>query len=135
MGRTCTICSHPKRKTIDKEIAKGASNRSIAARYGISTGTVQRHKKHVKKSIKKARDKTDIAIGKSAIEIFDELLKEAEDQYKVATVLTKPAWFKEWRGMVELGFKLGMEAQRQKRKEKDKDATPAVLGLIDEVFK
>lgn len=48
------------------------------------------------------------------------------------SVLTKATWFREWRGMMELGFKLGMEAQRQKQVYQD--VTPAVLKMIEEVM-
>lgn len=45
--------------------------------------------------------------------------------------LVKATWFREWRGMVELGFKLGMEAQREQQAYPD--VTPAVLRMIEEM--
>jgi hypothetical protein len=42
--RTCTVCSHAKRKEIDGAILAGNSERSIAKRYGATSAAVHRHK-------------------------------------------------------------------------------------------
>lgn len=44
MARTCTICTHAARVAIDKSLIDGDSFRHIAARHGVSTGSLQRHK-------------------------------------------------------------------------------------------
>ncbi len=43
MPRSCTICGHAARTEIDKALAGGASNRSLASLYGVSIGALRRH--------------------------------------------------------------------------------------------
>jgi hypothetical protein len=44
MPRSCTVCKHPKRETIDRELVGGASNRSVASLNDVSEAAVRRHK-------------------------------------------------------------------------------------------
>jgi len=44
MPRVCTICTHPEREAINQALVNGEPFRHIAARYGTSTGALQRHK-------------------------------------------------------------------------------------------
>jgi hypothetical protein len=44
MPRTCSICSHPERVTIDDGLVTGRSLRAISAAYGVSKSAVDRHK-------------------------------------------------------------------------------------------
>jgi hypothetical protein len=43
--RLCTICTHPARQDIEKSIADGQSNRSIAKQYRVGADAVLRHKR------------------------------------------------------------------------------------------
>jgi len=56
--RTCTICSHEERAGIDDAIvARTASFRDIARRYGVSKDAVSRHtKEHLPELLAMARD-------------------------------------------------------------------------------
>jgi hypothetical protein len=44
MPRVCTICTHPEKEAINQALVNGEPFRHIAARYGTSTGALQRHK-------------------------------------------------------------------------------------------
>ena len=44
MTRVCTICTHPEKEAINQALVNGEPFRHIAARYGTSTGALQRHK-------------------------------------------------------------------------------------------
>jgi len=136
MPRKCTVCSYEQCAAIDRAIIAGESNRSIAKRHPrVSESAIQRHRAHIKKAIVRAGEKRELTNGKSAIQQFEEMLAEAERMYRgtpADSVLTKATWFREWRGMMELGFKLGMEAQRQKQVYQD--VTPAVLKMIEEAM-
>jgi hypothetical protein len=112
--QTCKICKHPKRKEIEKEIVSGIAKRVIAGRYKVGRESVDRHKAHIRQVIKKVRDDRDIKAGKSAFETFNDMVQEAERKYRNAQGMLQVGWFREWRSMIELGFKLGMEAQREK---------------------
>jgi hypothetical protein len=45
--RTCLACRHPDREAIDRDLLAGVPKRSIAARYGLSEGSAQRHRAHL----------------------------------------------------------------------------------------
>ena len=44
MPRSCSVCEHPKRETIDRALVGSASNRSVASLYDVSEAAVRRHK-------------------------------------------------------------------------------------------
>jgi hypothetical protein len=44
MARTCTVCTHADRLTIEKLLVEGVSYRDIARQYGVSFHAVGRHK-------------------------------------------------------------------------------------------
>ncbi len=43
MPRTCTICAHPERATIDTALVAGGTLRDIARQFGLSKDAVARH--------------------------------------------------------------------------------------------
>ena len=43
MPRPCTVCTHPEREAIDRCLVDSVPFRIIAARFGTSTGALQRH--------------------------------------------------------------------------------------------
>ena len=132
MPQTCTYCKHPKRKEITKRYAEGWSFRRIATHYGGSDATARRHKAHVRDLVRKVKEKDDKAQGKTAYERFIKLMDEAEAKYRDATAPhIQVAWFREWRGMMELGYKLGMEAARESQRYPD--MSPAVGRLVERV--
>ena len=47
MARPCSICTHPQRAEIDKEIVSGKSFRTIAGGFDVSESALKRHKKHI----------------------------------------------------------------------------------------
>jgi hypothetical protein len=44
MPRSCTVCEHSERGSIDRALVSGASNRSVASLYDVSEAAVRRHK-------------------------------------------------------------------------------------------
>ena len=46
MPRTCTVCSHTERSTIDQDLADGESYRAIAHNHGVSKSALLRHQQH-----------------------------------------------------------------------------------------
>jgi hypothetical protein len=56
MSRVCTICTHADRRTIDRELIAGTSNRRIAAQFSVAEASVRRHKKeHLAATLREAR--------------------------------------------------------------------------------
>lgn len=45
MPVSCTICSHPDRSAIERDLVSGVSYRTVARRYGVSPSSLVRHKR------------------------------------------------------------------------------------------
>ncbi len=57
MARTCSICVHPERVAIEREIAATTSAQKISALFRVSPDAVQRHKaEHIAVVVQKARN-------------------------------------------------------------------------------
>jgi hypothetical protein len=111
MGQRCTICLRKDRQKIDESYATD-SNRSIASRFHLSTGAVARHKKHIKAAIAKVEERA----GRSFADYFMEMWDQAIAEYKLAgNSMEKATWFRERRGLLETGARLGMQRQQEGR--------------------
>ena len=110
------------------------SLRDIASQYGTTYGTLQRHKTHITTAVQIAHKNGEIKQGKSAYDRFEELVAEAEAEFKSARGMERVHWFREKRSLFTEFFKLGMEAQRQAEKQVYSDVTPAVLAIINKEF-
>jgi hypothetical protein len=95
MPRACTICGHAARTRIDKALAGGASNRSIASLYDVSEAAVRRHRgNHLPARVARAQEAEDV---REALDVIKQLkainaaslhiLKEAREQGKQGTAL------------------------------------------------
>jgi len=71
MPRVCTICNHTERAAINAALLDGTPYRHIAARYGTSTGALQRHKEeHLPVALVKAQEAEDV---RQALDIVAQL--------------------------------------------------------------
>jgi hypothetical protein len=71
MGRTCTICTHPRRIEIDRVIvANETPLRDIARQWSVSKDAVTRHRDHIPAELVKAQEAQEVA---DAIDIMGEL--------------------------------------------------------------
>ena len=78
MPRTCTICLHPDRSSIDQDLIARVAFRHIAVRTGTSTGALQRHKsEHLPLSLRKAHDAEEIAQADTLLDQIRELQTRA----------------------------------------------------------
>ncbi len=68
MPLKCSICTSKNREKIDTAILQGLPVRHIVAQFGTSSGTVQRHKKHISQQLLKAKKAADIEAGDSLLE-------------------------------------------------------------------
>lgn len=87
LGRQCTICNHPQRGEIDKALVAGVAYRRIAAEYGVSDGSLRRHKKngHIAEQIAKVAKKKEIKQAKAINNAV--LTQEAHEVADVTTIL------------------------------------------------
>jgi len=74
MGRKCTVCSHPQREEIDKEIVGNtATYRDIAKRFHVQKDAVFRHVAHIPPQIVKAKGEELIAWADGLLGEWEEL--------------------------------------------------------------
>jgi len=134
--RKCSICTHPKKRYINRALLSGKKSiRQIARQYGLKKDAVRYHKRaHLIEAMKLARKNREIKEGKTGFEQFNEMVKEAEDKYRGTTGQLQVGWFREWRAMLELAFKLGIEEERRRERQIFKDVTPGVLQIIEKEF-
>jgi len=84
MPRRCTVCTHPEKEAINAALVAGEPFRHIAARYGTSTGALQRHKAdHLPATLAQAQDAQEVAQA-------DNLLAQMRDlQRRTLAILSK----------------------------------------------
>jgi len=57
MSRPCSICSHSERLEIDRLLLRGESYRKIAERFGLSMGSISRHREaHIGTDLRDVRE-------------------------------------------------------------------------------
>jgi hypothetical protein len=118
MPRTCTVCRHPERAEIDRELVARAPFRNIAARSGLATSSLVRHfDDHLPAELAKAEDARQAA---DATDLLKEvkilrgkayallLAAEREGDYRTAL-----AGVREARGCLELLAELVGELDRK----------------------
>lgn len=74
MPPTCTVCSHEKRREIDKALVNGESLRDIARRHGPLKDALHRHRECIKSQLAKA----EIASGLTARGVMLRLITRLE---------------------------------------------------------
>ncbi len=62
------------------------------------------------------------------------MLRQAETKYNNSSGSIQVSWYRDWRAMLELAFKLGIEEARQRENQAFSDMTPAVKAIIDKEF-
>ena len=111
MPRTCTICIHPARSSIDQDLIARVPFRHIAAQTGTSTTALQRHKRdHIPLTLRKAHDAEEVAHAGTLLDQIRELqsramriLDTAEEAGDLRTAL---AAIGQARGVLELQAKM-----------------------------
>ena len=132
MPQRCSICIHPKRRSIDRMLLNPKRLlREISGRFSVSVSALDRHKAHIVRAVTTAKRAGAVKVGKTAHEQFEEMVAEAEKKYREAKGSVQVAWFREWRGMLELAFKLGLAARLTEEVHTYRDVTPAVAALIE----
>jgi hypothetical protein len=113
VSMTCTVCKLDARAEIDQALSQGEPERAIASKYGVTRPAVHRHKAHISKAIAAAAERQVAKSGRTMLETFQHMIQAAESQYDSNTGMVKATWFRNWREMLDLGIKVGMEGKRQ----------------------
>ncbi len=80
MTRRCTVCDHPDREEIDRQLVCGTPYRIIADRFSLSFGAVARHKdNHIPATLAQAHDADEVAQGDDLLAQVKGLQAEAQD--------------------------------------------------------
>ena len=83
MPPNCRICTHLERVAIDKAIVAGSTERAIASQYGLGRTSVQRHKVHIGRAIKRAEVETGRTLA-SILELSHADLDEAKEMARAS---------------------------------------------------
>lgn len=81
LARTCTICMHQRRDSMDKLLLGGEQLNSVARRFSVSADAVFRHKKHMQLVMAKAAEVTgqkDVAYGSTLLAEVARIRADAE---------------------------------------------------------
>lgn len=110
----CTVCRHPDRPEIDRQLAGGMSNLGIAERWALSKDSVRRHRAtHLSAALKAVQTKRETAGATKAVDRAEHLYEKASKILEAAETegqgqLALSA-IKELRATVELLAKLSGE--------------------------
>ena len=85
MPRTCTVCAHPDRDAVDAALVAGEAFRHVAARFGLSTGALQRHRAaHLPPALARAREAEEALRAETLLERLRALNRETADVLRQA---------------------------------------------------
>ncbi len=118
MPRVCSICVHPHRAEIDRDLVAGGAFRNIAERYGTSATALTRHKKeHVPGHVAKAKEAAQVAAADDLLQQLKALrnkaisiLQQAEQAGDFRTALMG---IREARGCIETLMEVEGELDRR----------------------
>jgi hypothetical protein len=81
MSKPCRICTHPEREAIDQAIISDVPYRSITEQYGVSNGSIARHKEagHISQALIQANEVREITRSADLLDMTMSLLNEAQD--------------------------------------------------------
>ena len=80
MPRRCTVCDHPQREEIDKQLVCGEPYRTIADRFRLSKTALLRHKEsHIPDALVEAQDAGEVAQADGLLAQVKALQAEAQD--------------------------------------------------------
>jgi hypothetical protein len=81
VARTCTICNHHRRDTMDKQLLRGEQLKTVAKRFSVSEDALGRHKKHMQLVMAKAAaviERKDVAYGSALLAEIGRIRADAE---------------------------------------------------------
>jgi hypothetical protein len=74
----CTTCFHRDRDTIDQQMIAGTPYRRISQQFGLSLGSISRHREHIREIIKHAEESASAEHGSRLAQRVERLLDEAQ---------------------------------------------------------
>jgi hypothetical protein len=111
--KTCSVCAHPERASIDAALVGKTSLRIIAGQFGTTKSALDRHRKCIPVSLKQAKQALEVTESTSLLSRIERLMSRMDLACQKAT--EKQDWFRaiaasrELRGCLELMGKLSGE--------------------------
>lgn len=106
--KKCSICHHQQRETIEQDILRGVTYRSIAQRYGVSDASITRHvrNRHMaqQQEMAQQQQQSRLAVLKQEADALLESIRE-----RVTSTLDVRQWcllVREYRSMLELMLRI-----------------------------
>src|SRR5229473_1055938 len=81
LARSCSICTHHRRDSMDKLLLRGEHLKAVARRYSVSEDALGRHKRHMQLVIAKAAalvEQKDVAYGSALMAEIGRIRADAE---------------------------------------------------------
>jgi hypothetical protein len=79
MGQVCSICNHPKRVEMDRELVQGKSYAMVGSEFGVSWQSLRNHKEnHLSRQLVQAYNKQGLAESMDLLGRIDKILSRAE---------------------------------------------------------
>ncbi len=83
MGMTCSICNHPKRLDIDRQLVEGKSYAGIAREYGVNDDAARSHaREHLSRQLVQSFQQRQAAENSNLMGQIDQILARAEMIFK-----------------------------------------------------
>jgi hypothetical protein len=77
--RSCTVCPHPKRASIDRELVAGTAVRALARDYGVGRDALMRHKAaHISPALERVAQRREVRQDASLLEKLVDLIERTE---------------------------------------------------------
>ena len=92
MPRTCTVCNHPDRESIDRALVIDKTPlRDIARQWRVSKDSVARHRDHIPRALVKAEEAQEVAKADTLLDEMQQARSRAERLYQAAEKILERA--------------------------------------------
>ena len=77
--RSCSVCPHPKRAAIDRELVAGTAVRAVAREYGLGRDSLMRHKQnHITPALERVVQRREARQDASLMDKLADLISRTE---------------------------------------------------------
>ena len=136
MPRPCSICQHPQRSEVEQALIDGEPFRVVAARFGTSTSTLQRHKAHLPAELVRAKQAAEVSQSDDLLQKVANLENDARriqrKAEKAGDLRTAVSAIRELTRVIELLAKLRGELQAQPTTINVQVIAPMILAALSD---
>ena len=85
MPSRCTVCTHPQRELIDRDLMTGVPYRKLAAEYNLSPSALCRHTRHLARYLETMHRRQDQRFQREILDKLDLLDVRLNRMFQAAT--------------------------------------------------